>query len=674
MESARLDLQTTSFCCPVREETYLPFAGQRAFSWWIVVCRNAPLKSLRRLTSTRDPAQSEFSSIHTGTSNTPDRMTKSDAAGAKIIAQENTRLWMSREILVEWQNNKIYPPRAKEALPNDTFFTHESPRKMSFGNEQIQYGHMFQAHTDGDIYVFFPGPNILMAGDVLSVGKYPILDYSTHGWIGGMANANRDLLQIVDDQTKIIPGTGPDTDESRSAGAVRHVVDRTPTPCCNDESGLRRQGHARRHADAGIRRKMGRPDIIYNQRISRDVGTCPRAGRNHLAQGEEREMKRLDSFGDRTRRAGASLPTVPRALRAALPVPQQQAGSSAITEHQALINQYCVTCHNQKTKTAGLTLDTMNLAEVGKDARIWEEAVRKLRGGMMPPPGARQPEKAAVKSFVSWLETSLDRAAAEHPSPGRVALHRMNRVEYANAVERIFGLHVDASSLLPVDDISDGFDNIASVLKVSPSFLDQYISAARAVTSRALGNPTARPVGLVYRASGADQSSYMEGQPLGTRGGMLIEHTFPADGEYVFDIGNLATGGYVLNMDTKHRVLLTIDGLKVFEASLGGEVDLKAIDQSQPQAAAVEAINARFKNIRIGVKSGIRKVGVTFVARSAGQSDSVLQPFVPGSGVDRIPRIQQLQIAGPYAPAGVSDTPSRQRVFICTPRTWRKQH
>ena len=140
---------------------------------------------------------------HTGSND------KIGRAGAKIIAQENTRLWMSREILVEWQNNKIYPPRAREALPNDTFFTHESPRKMSFGNEQIQYGHMFQAHTDGDIYVFFPGPNILMAGDVLSVGKYPILDYSTHGWIGGMANANRDLLQIVDDQTKIIPGTGP---------------------------------------------------------------------------------------------------------------------------------------------------------------------------------------------------------------------------------------------------------------------------------------------------------------------------------------------------------------------------------------------------------------------------------------------------------------------------------
>lgn len=129
-------------------------------------------------------------------------------AGTKIIAQENTRLWMKRDILVEWQNNKVYPPRKKEALPTETFFNHESPKKMSFGGEEIRYGHLFQAHTDGDIYVYFPGPNILMAGDVVSVGSYPILDYSTHGWIGGMANASRDLLQIVDDQTRIIPGTG----------------------------------------------------------------------------------------------------------------------------------------------------------------------------------------------------------------------------------------------------------------------------------------------------------------------------------------------------------------------------------------------------------------------------------------------------------------------------------
>jgi glyoxylase-like metal-dependent hydrolase (beta-lactamase superfamily II) len=110
---------------------------------------------------------------------------------------------------VEWQNNKVYPPRAREALPTETFLNHESPRKMSFGNEEIRYGHLFQAHTDGDIYVYFPGPNILMAGDVVSVGSYPILDYSTHGWIGGMANASLALLQLVNNDTKIIPGTGP---------------------------------------------------------------------------------------------------------------------------------------------------------------------------------------------------------------------------------------------------------------------------------------------------------------------------------------------------------------------------------------------------------------------------------------------------------------------------------
>jgi len=129
--------------------------------------------------------------------------------GTKIVAHENTRLWMTRDVLVEWQKNKVYPPRAKEARPTDTFLTHESPKKLSFGNEQIQYGLMAQAHTDGDIYVFFPGPNILMAGDVVSVGSYPILDYSTGGWIGGMANASRDLLQLANEQTRIIPGTGP---------------------------------------------------------------------------------------------------------------------------------------------------------------------------------------------------------------------------------------------------------------------------------------------------------------------------------------------------------------------------------------------------------------------------------------------------------------------------------
>jgi glyoxylase-like metal-dependent hydrolase (beta-lactamase superfamily II) len=139
---------------------------------------------------------------HTGSNDTL------GSAGATIIAQENTRLWMGREIIVEWQD-KVYPARRPEALPNKTFYNHESPQNMTFGGRSIEYGHLFQAHTDGDIYVYFPEPNILMAGDTVAVGHYPILDYSTHGWIGGMANASEDLLEIADENTRIVPGTGP---------------------------------------------------------------------------------------------------------------------------------------------------------------------------------------------------------------------------------------------------------------------------------------------------------------------------------------------------------------------------------------------------------------------------------------------------------------------------------
>jgi Protein of unknown function (DUF1587)/Planctomycete cytochrome C len=189
--------------------------------------------------------------------------------------------------------------------------------------------------------------------------------------------------------------------------------------------------------------------------------------------------------------------------------------ASPLSAQQALINQYCITCHNQRAKTAGIMFDTMDLTDVSKNAEIWEKAVRKLRGGMMPPPGARQPDRADVASFVSWLENALDQAAASNPNPGRVALHRLNRAEYANAIEDLLGLRIDAAALLPKDDQANGFDNVANVLKVSPSFLDQYISAARAVTNQAIGNPQPKPLSVVLRAPrGSDQSVHIDGLPL----------------------------------------------------------------------------------------------------------------------------------------------------------------
>jgi hypothetical protein len=190
---------------------------------------------------------------------------------------------------------------------------------------------------------------------------------------------------------------------------------------------------------------------------------------------------------------------------------------------------------------------------------VWEKAVRKLRGGMMPPLGARRPDRANVEAFVSWLETSLDEAAAAHPNPGRVALHRLNRSEYATAIEDLFDLRIDAGALLPKDDEADGFDNVASVLTVSPSFLDQYISAARVVSNRALGNPAARATSATYRpARGTDQAVRVEGLPLGTRGGLLVEHLFPADGDYKLNISGLAAAGYVRGMEYQHTLVVTI--------------------------------------------------------------------------------------------------------------------
>src|SRR5277367_570267 len=221
------------------------------------------------------------------------------------------------------------------------------------------------------------------------------------------------------------------------------------------------------------------------------------------------------------------------------------AASPDLSAHRALLDHYCVTCHNQKAKTANLTFDTMDLAHVGQDAAVWERAVRKLRGGMMPPPGMPRPDAATVDSFVTFLETSLDRAALASPNPGTVSLHRLNRAEYQNAMKDVLGVDVDAAALLPRDDVSNGLDNIANVLKVSPSFLDQYIAAAREVSRLAISHPApAEPVKAVLHGEPADPASL----PLGAQGGIVAQYLFPYDGDYQFTI-------------TGPNPVLAIDGL-----------------------------------------------------------------------------------------------------------------
>ncbi len=210
----------------------------------------------------------------------------------------------------------------------------------------------------------------------------------------------------------------------------------------------------------------------------------------------------------------------------------------------AFLTQYCITCHNQRLKTADLTLDTMDVDHVEKNAAVWEKVVRKIKTGMMPPSGARRPDRAALDNFATEVETRLDRAAALSPNPGTPALHRLNRTEYANAIRDLLAVDVDVSTLLPGDDSTEGFDNIADALGTSPALVQGYVSAAMKISRRAVGDRTLIPTQITYPApSGLSQDRHIEGLPLGTRGGMLVQHTFPMDAEYEFNVGGGFGGG-----------------------------------------------------------------------------------------------------------------------------------
>jgi len=346
-------------------------------------------------------------------------------------------------------------------------------------------------------------------------------------------------------------------------------------------------------------------------------------------------------------------------------------GGARAAEPAALLESSCGACHNSTDWAGGLAFDTLDVGQLHGDAEVWEETIRKLRGRLMPPPGEPQPAQREIDAFVGWLETRLDTAAeAAPPDPGYVGLHRLNRNEYGREISRILDLKVEVTELLPRDVYSDGFDNQAATLRMSPSFLDQYITAARTVARQAIGRVDAKSSSHEYRApSSLDQTGHIDGLPLGTRGGFWVDHFFPADGEYVFSIREFfAMGaGYVTKVDDPHTVLLTIDGKRVFQHTYGGKDDLKAVDQRQ--AIAADEIQNRFNQIRVKVPAGVRRIGVSFIQRSLAQSDSPLQPIAMLPEMERVPRIPGFTVAGPFNVTSVGDTPSRRRIFICQPAT-----
>jgi len=331
----------------------------------------------------------------------------------------------------------------------------------------------------------------------------------------------------------------------------------------------------------------------------------------------------------------------------------------------ATIKQYCTGCHNDKAKLAGISFEGITAASVAKNPDLFEKAVRKLQGHVMPPPNARQPDGKAVDSLVAWLEDSLDKVPEVAYVSDKVVLHRLNRNEYENAVRDLLLVDVNGAELLPPDDTAQGFDNVASALQVSPSFIEQYVSAARNVAVEALGKRDARAQGWTFRASAGSQLTHVPGLPLGTRGGILAKVDLPADGEYRINIADMATHIWGNGMEYENPLVVTVDDKIVYQATVGGEEDMKAYDQVQ--SGALDRVNARLKNIKFQTTAGPHRIGVTFRRQSFAQSDDQLQMFAPGGGQDRLYGVNSFQLLGPFDVKGLSSTPSRDRILICNP-------
>jgi len=317
----------------------------------------------------------------------------------------------------------------------------------------------------------------------------------------------------------------------------------------------------------------------------------------------------------------------------------------ASAQEQAVLNQYCITCHNEKLKTAGLMLDKLDYAHPGPNADVWEKVVRKVRAGMMPPGGAPRPDRATMDAFAAKLESELDHAAAANPNPGFTGLHRLNRTEYANAIRDLLALDIDASTLLPADDSSEGFDNIADALGVSPALVERYTSAASKISRWAVGNMLTSNFTVTYRVPGdLKQTEHIDGLPLGTRGGILVHYNFPLDAEYDFKIrargGGIGVGGVGVKGE---ELELTLNGERV-------------------KIAPGTSLEARVK-----VKAGPQTVGAAYIKQSPPGADDLWQVYASSSIVSNV------VISGPFNPTGLGDTPSRRRIFICTPASGTNQ-
>jgi hypothetical protein len=377
----------------------------------------------------------------------------------------------------------------------------------------------------------------------------------------------------------------------------------------------------------------------------------------------------------------AALPTLTRDAAAQS---QSAAPDTAMSapEARALLDRYCVTCHNQRTRSGGLTLDGADLANLATNTVIWEKVVRKLRVGLMPPAGRPRPEKATYERFAGWLEHSIDRAAAaKGPNPGRPAVHRLNRVEYTNAIRDLLDLEIDAKAILPPDDSGFGFDNIADVLSVSPALLDRYLSAAQRISRTAVGDPTMRPAIDSYRLpylTLTQEDRMGDDLPPGSRGGLAVRHYFPLDGEYTFKIRLQASSAQsdIRGLDEPNTVDLRIDGTRIKTFTVAAVTN----QISNLFAEVKQQLDADW-NLAVPVKAGSHLVSVSLDKRGwyiegVGPSRSPVGSFGytnayrTSAAIGRIEMgIDELTIEGPFNPVAQRPSPSRAKIFTCAPVT-----
>jgi mono/diheme cytochrome c family protein len=348
--------------------------------------------------------------------------------------------------------------------------------------------------------------------------------------------------------------------------------------------------------------------------------------------------------------------------------PGQQSSSSAPTSSpsrpRATLDTFCITCHNARLGTAGLRLDSADVARPGENPVVWEKVLRKLRAREMPPPGLPRPDSATYDSLAHYLETALDRSAAARPNPGRPAAYRLNRFQYSNAVRDLLELEIDAASLLPADDSGYGFDNIGDVLSVSPILLEKYLSAAGRISRVAVGDPSLSPTSTEYQIPPATVQTERESGdlPMGSRGGLAVRHHFPLDAEYVIKVrlqrGKDATT--ILNGSEERDVDIRLDGRRMRLFKVGG--------QSGTGNAQGELDDGL--EVRVPVTAGRHLVAATFLKDTV-KPEGVLdaagdQAFFEGIG--------SVSIAGPYTATGPGDTPSRRKIFVCRPQRARDEH